>query len=49
MKVGHVEIVELGLVWEHQEGGASLGEAPGQTDPVLSEDDQDYYRENVAF
>ena len=44
-----MEIVELGLVWEHQEGGAGLGEAPGETDPVLPEDDQDYYRENVAF
>ena len=49
VEVGHVEIVELGLVGEHQEGGASLGEAPGETDPVLPEDDQDYYQENVAF
>ena len=47
MEVGHVEIVELGLVGEHEERGAGLGEAPGQTDPVLP--DNDYYQENVAF
>ena len=35
MQVGHVEIVELGLVWEHEKGGASLGEAPGKAHPVL--------------
>ena len=30
-----MEIVELGLVREHEKGGAGLGEAPGQTHPVL--------------
>lgn len=35
MQVGHVEIVELGLVGEDEEGGAGLGEAPGKTHPVL--------------
>ena len=45
-----MEIVELGLVGEHEERGAGLGEAPRQTDPVLPDnDDEDYYQENVAF
>ena len=39
-----MEIVELGLVREHQERGAGLSEATGQTDPVLPDGDQDYYQ-----
>ena len=35
MKVRHVEIVELGLVREHEEGGPGLGEAPWETHPLL--------------
>ena len=37
VEVGHMEIVELGLVRKHEEGGPGLGEAPGEADPLLPE------------
>ena len=32
VEVGHMEIVELGLVRKHEEGGPGLGEAPGEAE-----------------
>ena len=37
MQVRHVQVVELGLVREDEKRGASLGEAPRQVDPLLSD------------
>ena len=50
VEVSYMEIVELGLVREHEQRGARLGESPGEADPLLPETgDQDIQRLSSYF